>query len=90
MTDLLTDEDAIRRECGKHTLTVTSHLDFRGVASSEPVLFDIDCSCDGLHMGGTVAEVMTLTQAHLRGHGIPVSQYWPRLHPDHPRAAGRA
>jgi hypothetical protein len=89
MTDLLADDDAIRVECRNHTLTATPHLDFRGLTSSEPVLFLIDCSCGGLHMDGTVAEMMTLVQAHLRGHGIPVSQYWPQLHPDHPRAAGR-
>lgn len=90
MADVLADEDEIRRECRKHTLTVTPHLDFRGPAVTEPVLFDIDCSCGGIHMGGNVGEIMTLIQAHLRGHGIPVSQWWPRLRPDHPRMAAHA
>lgn len=90
MTELLTDADAVRLECRNHTLTVTAHLDFRGLASSEPVLFDIDCSCDGLHMGGTVADMMALIQAHMRGHGIPVSQWWPRRHPGHPLEVGHA
>lgn len=89
MTDLLADEAAVRAECRSHTLTVTPHVDFRGLAVTEPILFDVDCSCGGMHMGGPVNEVMTLIQAHLRGHGIPVSQWWYRRHPDHPLEAGR-
>lgn len=89
MTELLADDDAVRRECRNHTLTVTPFLDFRGLASVEPVRFQVDCSCGGLHMEDPINEVMTLIQAHMRGHGVPVSQWWYQPHPDHPRTTRR-
>ena len=90
VAELLTDDDAIRAECREHTFTLTPHLHWRGATHSEPIAFDLDCSCGGLHMGGPINEIMELTQAHLRGHGIPVSQWWYRRHPDHPLEAKRA
>jgi hypothetical protein len=89
MADLLTDDDAIRDVCRQHTFTVTPYLDFRGATVSEPVTFTVDCSCGGLHMSGTINEIMALIQADMRAHGAPVSQWWYRRHPDHPLEAGR-
>lgn len=88
MTDLLTGEDAVREECKRHTITVTPVVSARGLDHTEPVEFYIDCSCDGLHMGGDVGGVLKLIQGHLRGHGVPVSRWWPQPHPGHPRYGG--
>lgn len=87
MTKPLTNEDAVRRECLNHTLTVTPYVDPRGLACDEPVKFQVDCSCGGLHMEDPINEVMLLIQSHMRGHGVPVSPWWYRTHPDHPRMA---
>jgi hypothetical protein len=90
VAELLADEDEIRGACKQHTITVTPVVSARGLSHSEPVEFFTDCSCGGLRMGGDpLGEALKLIQAHLRGHGVPVSQWWPRRHPDHPLEAGR-
>lgn len=86
MTDLLPNEDAIREACRQHAMTVTAAIDHAGFGGAgEPIRLTVDCSCEGLHMDGNSGEIMTYIQAHLSAHEIPVSPWWPRLHPRHPR-----
>lgn len=84
------DEDAIRAACRDHLFTLVPGAPVGGASRNEPVDFLIGCSCGGLHMSGNAGEVLQYFQAHLRAHGIPVSMWWPSLHPDHPRFEGRS
>lgn len=86
MADLGLDEAAVFAACKQHVMTVQASIDHAGFGGGgEPIRLTVDCSCGGLHMGGNSGEIMTYVQAHLRARGVPVSPWWPRPHPDHPR-----